>query len=202
VSKWVSKLPGTVPQRGSGTSADRASCLGFCDRLRYSAPPGSRLISVRSAVRIGPGPLPFKAEPRTGIRCGVFAVCLNLYSPRLRSPAARRRTARYADLAPNRRRHPILRDGARLWRRGRCVILGAIRLPASCGSRPRSAGKRHPVSPGEWIRPHREPRDAAHGFPAWPPGRARAAAPPPARRVRAEPGASPSRPPSVLESPP
>jgi hypothetical protein len=56
VSKWVSKLPGRVPHRGSGTSADRASCLGFCDRLRCSAPPGSRLISVRSAVRIGPGP--------------------------------------------------------------------------------------------------------------------------------------------------
>jgi hypothetical protein len=52
----VSKLPGAVPQRGSGTSADRASCLGFCDRLRCSAPPRSRLISVRSAVRIGPGP--------------------------------------------------------------------------------------------------------------------------------------------------
>jgi hypothetical protein len=34
------------------------------------------------------------------------------------------------------------------------------------------------------------------------PGRARAAAPPPARRVRAEPGASPSPPPSVLEFPP
>lgn len=43
----MSKLPGTIPQPGNGTLADRASCLGFYDRLRCSAPPGSRLISVR-----------------------------------------------------------------------------------------------------------------------------------------------------------